>query len=178
MSDRYEAANKILSKLAGTEDDYGFSLTLFEEEIIHDHAALLHKYLSEDMILEEILKIPDLDEGFKDSLVKAKKYAEVAIKKLQQAKTGLKKEGELTSEMIDTFFRLLKSMMAKYKSEKPTNDEVKKALFQLKQVGKVGFVGALLMGPIPGDEPLIIILEIVARRFGWSILPPSLQGIF
>lgn len=149
------------------------------EDGIFDYALISEviDYLNSGYTVEELLESEGLDEGLKDVLNKAKKYADIVVDKMKQAKVGLGKEKELTKEMIDTFFKMLKANLAKYKSEKPTPEEVKRALFQLKQTGKVALIAALLCGPIPGDEPLIIGLEIVARKFGWSILPPSLQGI-
>jgi len=120
-------------------------------------------------------KIDLLDEDLKDVLRKAKKFAEWAVDKAKQAKVGLKREKQETKEMFQTFLKLLKYKLKN--KEKPTDTEILAAIMQLKDISKVALVAAILLGPIPGDEPLLFGLELLARKYGMTVFPSALKGI-
>jgi len=109
---------------------------------------------------------------------KAKQFVKWSVKKIASAKEGLKKEKVETKEMLQIFFKLLKNKLnLKHNSPPPTKEELKRAIAQLKDVGKVALVTAIMLGPIPGDEPLLIGLEMLARHFGITFFPSALQGL-
>ena len=116
-----------------------------------------------------------LDEDLSDVLRKGKKFAEWAVGTARKAKTGLKREKEETKEMFQTFFKLLKHKLKN--KQKPTDEEIRAAIMQLKDIGKVALVAGILLGPIPGDEPLLFGMELLARKFGMTVFPSALKGI-
>ncbi len=116
----------------------------------------------------------ELSDGARELLSKAKTWAAKTGKLI---KTGLKQEKDETDVMAQTFFRLLRAKLKK--SPHPTPAEVKKAVVQLRDVAKVALVAAVFLNPVglPGDEALLIGLELVARKFGISLFPSALQGV-
>lgn len=128
--------------------------------------------------LDEVVNDSTMDESVKDLLKKGKKFADWAAEKLKAAKEGLKKEKVETKDMLKTFFSLLKRKLGlKDKNAVPTEEEIKAAISQLKDVAKVALVAAVLLGPLPGDEPILIGIELLARKFGLTVFPSALQNI-
>ena len=141
-----------------------------------------------DRWFESLLEDEDLDEGLKSWLLKSRRSADKLVKSIKSgtinaAQTtrdsavgvgkGLAKEGKQTSRMTKTFFRLLKAKL-NYKEGDPVPHKrtVKAAINQLKDVGRVSAVAASFAVPIPG---LLVVLEIVARKFGTTIFPSELK---
>ncbi len=121
----------------------------------------------------------ELEEGMREWVARGKKFLSWATKTLEKAKAGLEVEKVETKEMVTTLVRLLKSKLAHRISDRdaPTEAEIRKALEQLKDVGKVAVVATVLLGPLPGDEPLLLALEFLAQRFGMSLFPSAMQGM-
>jgi len=117
------------------------------------------------------------DEGIRDAIRKGKKFVDWAVKKVELAKRGLEVEKQETKTMMKTFFKLLERKLSGSGSKDPTEVKVRAAIAQLKDVAKVALVATVLLGPIPGDEPLLFGLELLARKFGLSLFPSALQGI-
>lgn len=134
--------------------------------------------LSENILLEKIdLMLEDsrVDEDYKAVLKKAKEFFKWAKDKIKAMRLGLKKEKQETIDMVKIFFRLLKAKLKD--TPTPSKEEIKIAILQLKDVAKVALVAAVLLGPLPGDEPLLIGLELLARHFGVSVFPSAMKGI-
>lgn len=125
--------------------------------------------------IDGMLNDPLIDESVKDVLKKAKQFAKWAAEKIIALKKGLNRERQETIDMIKTFFKLLKHKLKG--KEKPSKKEIVAAIAQLKDVAKVALVVGVLMGPLPGDEPLLLGLELLARKFGFSVFPSALQNI-
>ena len=117
-----------------------------------------------------------LDEDLKDVLRKGKKFAEWVVTKIEKVKVGMKREKTETKEMFQTFFKLLKHKLKN--KERPTDKEILAAIDQLKDISKVALVAAVLVGPIPGDEPLLFGIELLARKYGMTVFPSALKDVF
>ena len=128
-------------------------------------------------LLEERDKIIQ-DENLRNLIKRGKKFADWAVKVLSKAKKGLAVEKQETKDMVHTFFKLLKAKLNLDPNNPPSEKEIKVAIRQFKDVAKVALVAAVLLGPLPGDEPLLLGLEMLARKFGVSFFPSALQGIF
>ena len=124
--------------------------------------------------LQQLIDAPTLDEGLRDSLRKAKKFVEVIVKKLV---VGMKQEKQETKEMVRIFLKMLSKRLGN-RPDKATPEEVKAAMEQLKDMGKVAAAAFALFGPLPaGDEALLIGTELLAKKFDMSIFPSALKGI-
>jgi hypothetical protein len=124
----------------------------------------------------------EMDEGLRELKAKAKKFYAWSKQAIEKAKVGLGIEKVETKEMVQTFTRMLKNKLGLGKEpfdmdRAPSPQEVRKAVRQLGDVGKVAVVSAVLLGPLPGDEPLLILLEYLAQAVGMSLFPSAMQGI-
>jgi len=111
----------------------------------------------------------ELNEDLSDAIRKAKKF-------MRNAPYALATDVELSKDAMDVFVRKFKEILNMDSRDfPPTKEEVRDALQQMKELGKAGFVAVALLGPIPGDEFILLGIELLARRFGYSVLPRSLQ---
>lgn len=107
----------------------------------------------------------------------AEKAAHAIWQSIQFLKDGVAQETSQTQQMGHTFFRLLgEKLQLDQRSEPPTPQEVREALHQLKDVGKLTFFVSFSL--LPGGGALLIALEILARKMGitwFSFVPSSFQ---
>jgi hypothetical protein len=123
--------------------------------------------------LQEILDDPTLDEGVRDSLRVAQKFVKTVMVKIVK---GMKQEKQETKDMIRIFIKMLSKKLGK-RPDSATPEEVKAALDQLKDISKVAVVALVMFGPLPGDEPILIGIELLAKKFGFSIFPSALRDV-
>jgi hypothetical protein len=87
---------------------------------------------------------------------------------------GVKQESSQSREMAQTFFRMLSDRLnLESREEPPTPQEVKEAVSQLKDVGRLSFFISFSL--LPGGAALLIALELLARSYGieWFTFVPS-----
>ena len=107
----------------------------------------------------------------------AQKFAEVAKKSVYEFTDGLNKERKQTQEMAESFFRLLESELdLENRTDPPSREEVRQALEQLKDVGRVGIFASISL--LPGGAVSLVGLEFLARQFGiydFTLIPSSFK---
>ncbi len=104
----------------------------------------------------------------------AEKAVNALWKGIAFLKEGVMQEKSQTQQMGHTFFRLLADKLQLDKrTEPPTPEEVREAMQQLKDVGKLSFFISFSL--LPGGGALLITLELLARRMGitWFSFVPS-----
>lgn len=113
----------------------------------------------------------------KDSHRFAKKYAAKTSKLLNEGMTAVGKEAEETETMARSFFKMLEAKLdLSGRTEPPTEEEVKAAIEQLKDVGRFSIFATLVI--LPGGVVSLVGLEILARRFGikgFNLVPSSFR---
>lgn len=91
--------------------------------------------------------------------------------------TGFGQEAKETKEMARLFFRLLESKLKlNERSEPPTEEEVKAAIDQLKDIGRISVFASVSI--LPGGGISLIGLELLARKFGvknFTFIPTSFR---
>jgi hypothetical protein len=88
---------------------------------------------------------------------------------------ALQVEKDQTEDMLKVFVRALQHHLVS--QDEPSDSQLREALKQLKDVGKTAVVAAVLLGPLPGDEPLLVGVELLAQMVGMSLFPSAMQGI-
>ena len=87
------------------------------------------------------------------------------------------KEASETKEMANIFFRMLETKLdLKNRKEPPTEEEVKEAIEQLKDVGRFSLFATISI--LPGGGFSLIGLELLARKFGikgFTLVPSSFR---
>lgn len=90
---------------------------------------------------------------------------------------NLKNESQETQQMAEVFFKMLElKLKINERSEPPSEEEVKEAIHQLKDVGRVGFFASVSL--LPGGAFSLLGLEMLARKFGiknFSFIPSSFR---
>jgi hypothetical protein len=108
----------------------------------------------------------------------AEEFAQKAKASIETFTKNLKQESDETTQMAQSFFRLLSNKLnLDSREEPPTPEEVRRALEQLKDVGRVGIFATISL--IPGGAFSLIGLEILARKFGiedFTLVPSSFQN--
>jgi hypothetical protein len=95
----------------------------------------------------------------------AKKFADLAKKSIDVAVDKMNIEADETREMGITFFRLLSQKLRLNEREKPpTEEEVKEAIDQLKDVGRISVFASISL--LPGGAVSLVGLELLARKLG------------
>ncbi|NOY38050.1 MAG: hypothetical protein GXO83_10820 [Chlorobi bacterium] len=106
----------------------------------------------------------------------ARLYARKAIKGIRKAMAGLGQEAGETRKMAESFYKLLEHKLnLNERNEPPTREEVKEAIEQLKDVGRLSvFISAVIF---PGGVFSLLGLEFLARKFGirFSFIPSSFK---
>lgn len=119
---------------------------------------------------EMTLKAVPSKKQAKDFAIKTKLSIDSTIK-------GIDTEATETKEMAVSFFRLLESKLDITKrKEAPSEEEVKKAIEQLKDVGRISVFATISI--IPGGGFSLIGLELLARKYGiknFSFVPSSFR---
>ena len=95
----------------------------------------------------------------------ASRFARVTKRAIDQTMRGFGEEANETKAMAHAFFRLLASKLdLKNRKEPPTREEVKEAIEQLKDIGRISVFASISI--LPGGGFSLIGLEILARKFG------------
>ncbi len=110
-----------------------------------------------------------------------KNYARNYAKKAKIAfDSGVKKmgtEAKETKEMAHSFFHLLEhKLKINERSEPPTEQEIREAIEQLKDVGRVSFFATISI--VPGGAVSLIGLEMLATKFGmknFTLIPSAFR---
>lgn len=110
----------------------------------------------------------------------AQKYAAITKKLIDQTIDGVGEEAKETEVMAQSFFRLLEHKLnLGERKEPPTEQEVKEAIEQLKDVGRFSIFATISI--IPGGGFSLIGLELLARKFGvrnFTFVPSSFRKKF
>lgn len=105
-------------------------------------------------------------------------YAATRKRLIDKAMAGIGKEARETEEMARLFFRLLEQKLElKERDEPPTEEEVKAAIEQLKDIGRLSVFATVSI--LPGGGISLIGLELLARRFGiknFTFIPSSFRN--
>lgn len=95
----------------------------------------------------------------------AQKFANSSKRAIVNTMAGFGQEAKETKVMAKSFFKLLESKLdLKNRKEPPTPEEVKAAIEQLKDVGRVSVFATISI--LPGGGFSLIGLELLARKFG------------
>ncbi|MBA7565877.1 hypothetical protein ES708_07562 [subsurface metagenome] len=95
----------------------------------------------------------------------ANRFADSTKSAIEMAWKGMGTEATETREMGVSFFRMLEHQLRlNERDEPPTKEEVKRAIEQLKDVGRISFFASFSI--IPGGGISLLGLEILARKFG------------
>lgn len=107
----------------------------------------------------------------------AKKYAEKTSQLIVEGVAAFGKEAEETEKMALSFFKLLEAKLdLSGRKEPPTEEEVKEAIEQLKDVGRFSFFTTMVI--LPGGVVSLLGLELLARKFGikgFNLIPSSFR---
>jgi hypothetical protein len=107
----------------------------------------------------------------------AKKYAEKTSKLISEGISAFGKEAEETEQMALSFFKLLEAKLdLSGRKEPPSEEEVKAAIEQLKDVGRFSFFTTMVI--LPGGVISLLGLELLARKFGikgFNLIPSSFR---
>lgn len=104
----------------------------------------------------------------------ARKYAAKTKDLLNEGAAIVGEEADETEQMAVSFFKLLEAKLdLSGRKEPPSEEEVKAAIEQLKDVGRFSIFTTLVI--LPGGVVSLLGLEMLARRFGikWFNLIPS-----
>jgi len=109
--------------------------------------------------------------------VKSQEYAITRKNLIEKTMSGLGQEARETREMARLFFRMLeRKLKLKERSEPPTEEEVKAAIEQLKDIGRISVFASVSI--LPGGGISLIGLELLARKFGvknFTFIPTSFR---
>jgi hypothetical protein len=107
----------------------------------------------------------------------ARKYATKTKGLIDVGVRALGKEAEETEQMARSFFKLLEAKLdLSGRKEPPTEEEVKAAIEQLKDVGRFSIFTTLVI--LPGGVVSLVGLELLARKFGiksFNLIPSSFR---
>lgn len=95
--------------------------------------------------------------------------AEQVYAKAQDALKKLGIEKDETKVMFKTFFKALKAKLGD--NPAPTEQEVKEALAQLKDVGKLSVIIPIFM--MPGGTTTLTIMTFLAKKLGYNLFPSA-----
>ena len=107
----------------------------------------------------------------------AKKYAAKTGELINEGIRAVGQEAEETEQMARSFFRMLEAKLdLNNRTDPPTEEEVKAAIEQLKDVGRFSIFATLVI--LPGGVISLLGLELLARRFGikgFNLIPSSFR---
>ena len=105
------------------------------------------------------------------------KYADKTSKLIKKGMAGIGEEAEETKVMAESFFRMLShKLRIDDRSEAPSEEEVKAAIEQLKDVGRFSIFATISI--IPGGGFSLIGLELLARKMGvkrFTLVPSAFR---
>lgn len=148
--------------------------------LMNKHALIKVKVQIVDLTQGELLAMAkqfsgsdfkDLHEGVQDIIKAASKQKDKFMKAIRRTSKIAGMEARETKDMMSTFVDLLHSKISSKKS--PTEHDVRKAIEQMKDVGKMSFLVPIFLAP--GGGPITIALEMIAKRYGKTILPSSFK---
>ena len=95
----------------------------------------------------------------------ANRFAGSTKRAIDLAWKGMGTEATETREMGVSFFRMLEhKLQLNERDEPPSKEEVKRAIEQLKDVGRISFFASISI--LPGGAISLLGLELLARKFG------------
>lgn len=107
----------------------------------------------------------------------ALRYSQKTKRVIERVYEGSKTEVTETREMAGTFFRMLSNKLKlNERKTPPTEKEVKAAIEQLKDVGRISVFASISI--LPGGGFSLIGLELLARKFGirnFTFVPSSFR---
>ena len=107
----------------------------------------------------------------------ARQYASKTKGLIDEGVRSLGQEAEETEQMARSFFKLLEAKLdLSGRKEPPSEEEVKAAIEQLKDVGRFSIFTTLVI--LPGGVVSLIGLELLARKFGiksFNLIPSSFR---
>jgi hypothetical protein len=107
----------------------------------------------------------------------AKKYASKTSELINEGVKAVGEEAEETEQMARSFFRMLEAKLdLSGRTEPPSEEEVKAAIEQLKDVGRFSIFTTLVI--LPGGVVSLLGLELLARKFGikgFNLIPSSFR---
>lgn len=107
----------------------------------------------------------------------AKKYAARTSQLIKEGTKAVGEEAEETEQMAKSFFKMLEAKLdLSGRTEPPTEEEVKAAIEQLKDVGRFSIFATLVI--LPGGVVSLVGLELLARKFGingFNLIPSSFR---
>lgn len=127
----------------------------------------------------QVLKEAAWDTPIKDFRSRrfARKYADRTAKLIVEGVTAFGKEAQETEQMARSFFKLLEAKLdLSGRKTPPTEEEVKAAIEQLKDVGRFSFFTTMVI--LPGGVVSLLGLELLARKFGirgFNLIPSSFR---
>ena len=105
------------------------------------------------------------------------KYVKITSSLIEKGARMLGNEAVETQVMARSFFRMLESKLdLKNRKEPPSEEEVKAAIEQLKDVGRFSLFATVSI--LPGGGFSLIGLELLARKFGvknFTLVPSSFR---
>ena len=105
------------------------------------------------------------------------KFARFAKRAIERGAKMTGNEVRETREMAQSFFRILENKLnLNDRDDPPTEEEVREAIEQLKDVGRFSLFATVSI--LPGGGVSLIGLEILARKFGidnFSLVPSSFR---
>ncbi|MEN8226627.1 MAG: hypothetical protein ABFS38_00625 [Bacteroidota bacterium] len=107
----------------------------------------------------------------------AKKYAAKTSELLSEGVKAVGQEADETEQMARSFFKMLEAKLdLSGRTDPPTEEEVRAAIEQLKDVGRFSIFATLVI--LPGGVVSLLGLELLARRFGikgFNLIPSSFR---
>ena len=107
----------------------------------------------------------------------ARKYASKTSQLIREGVAAVGDEAEETEKMARSFFRMLEAKLdLSGRKEPPTEEEVREAIEQLKDVGRFSIFATLVI--LPGGVVSLLGLELLARKFGikgFNLIPDSFR---
>lgn len=107
----------------------------------------------------------------------ARKYAAKTNRLITEGIESVGQEAEETEKMARSFFKMLEAKLdLSGRTDPPTEEEVKAAIDQLKDVGRFSVFATLVI--LPGGIVSLLGLELLARKFGikgFNLVPSSFR---
>lgn len=107
----------------------------------------------------------------------ARKYARKTSELISEGVKAMGQEANETEQMARSFFKMLESKLdLSGRKEPPTEEEVRAAIDQLKDMGRFSIFATLVI--LPGGVVSLLGLELLARRFGikgFNLIPSSFR---
>ena len=120
---------------------------------------------------------PLISENRKGYYRKSLYYAGKTSKMIRKGMSGIGEEASETKVMAESFFKMLEHKLdMKNRKEPPTEEEVKAAIEQLKDVGRFSLFATISI--IPGGGFSLIGLELLARKMGvkrFTLVPSAFR---